>query len=124
MAGIGEVAVGYCGQGSGCEPLRARARGNRRPQRALRAGAMAHPHPVTEPARQRRERYIASQWLTIRARRLSRAVVGDRDEAVEQRQEAVVLVEYRQKVGDGHEGSKPDTPTVAMGGAVEQSIAR
>jgi hypothetical protein len=43
---------------------------------------------------------------------------------VEDRQEAVVLVKYRQQVGDGHEHSKTDAPTVAIGRAIEQGVAR
>ena len=85
---------------------------------------MAHPHPVTEPARRRLERHICSQWLAFGARRLSRAVVGDRDDAMEQRKEAVVLIECRQQVGDGQEGGKPDAPAVAMSRPVEQGVAR
>jgi hypothetical protein len=43
---------------------------------------------------------------------------------MEQREEAVVLVEYRQQVGNGHKRGKPHAPAVAMGGTVEQGVAR
>jgi hypothetical protein len=43
---------------------------------------------------------------------------------VEQRKETVVIVEHRQQVGDGHKRGKPDPPAIAMGGAIEQDVAR
>ncbi len=122
MAAVGEVAVGDRGERHGGEPLRGRAGGDRGAQRALGAGAMAHAHPVVEPARERIERDVSAKRLGVGARRLALAVVGDRGDAVEQREEAVLLVEHRYEVGDGHERGEPDSPAIAMGGAIEQGV--
>ena len=91
-------------------------------RRVRSTGAMAHANPVAEPARQRRQRYISSQWLGFNARRLSGTVIGDGDDAVKQRKEAVILVEHRQQVGDGHKRGKPDAPAVAMCGRHQRRV--
>jgi hypothetical protein len=52
MAPVSEITIGNGGQSGRCEPLRTGARGDCGTQRPLRPGAVAHAHPVPEPARE------------------------------------------------------------------------
>jgi len=71
---------------------------------------VAHADPVVEPARERSERDRSAQRLGVGPRRLSFAVIGHRDDAVEQREIAIILIQHRKDVRERHEGGDPGAP--------------
>ena len=117
MTAVGEDPVGRGGVEQPREHSRRRTGRDRRQQRALRALAMAHGNPVSQPALERRRIRPARQRRAAAVRRFAVAVRCDSPAAVEQREVRFLGGEHRQQVAERGEDRRACSPVVAIADA-------